>query len=776
MYRRLISAGLSISMLLGAMTVTGCKKKQKQENVRKVSPDTSWYEASIFSLGDKYKDKNIKYFESNIIGVYNDGLVIENRGYEMPADSDGDDINEACEFTNIDYYTLSGEQVSSVDVEKVIDSKNDTGVYDIYITKDGVKLKIFGSGENEGKIYEADIDVANGKIGNLEEPATSRKNNDKTSNMFLYGTWEVGEYSVSCYDKMGGNYSCIISKNGESKYVDLSADPAFTEVAYVSGCIIVSDTKILLVCLVNGTRFASIDLENGRVKDVTEEYSWLKTINYETPIASFEGKTYIVKQDGIKCINLEKKELEEVVSFDNFNINRYSLADMELLSVKDGKFIFAGDIGDEASKGLPTIAVLEKQETNPHAGKTIITAGAVRNADVSYAICEAVRTFNNTNENYFIQMVYDYDLKSRIDYKNAQTDDEIADIVNKTAAELDDLLAIDMLAGDGPDIILNAGTIRQIQTEKHLVDLSSYAKGKNGINADECFSNIIDAATNDGKLLYIPVSFKVSGLLVKKKDARDGQIGFTYDEYAKYVSETQNGTDPMSDTQLGITCTLFSYLYGKCIQGDSVNFDNESFRKMCEYVKNNVPEKSHYNYDFDGNASCEGLYYFLERHTYNSTKNTILGYPTPDGCGPYITVDTSVGISAFAPSSVVDGAWEFIKTCLSEKAQAVIAEGDTNPINKNVYDSSAGKALEKYNKSDVSFGIPMDESVITSYKEILESATVIASDDPAVLNIIREEIPAYYLDQKSLDAVISIINNRVTTVIAERTTNVKNAK
>ena len=106
----------------------------------------------------------------------------------------------------------------------------------------------------------------------------------------------------------------------------------------------------------------------------------------------------------------------------------------------------------------------------------------------------------------------------------------------------------------------------------------------------------------------------------------------------------------------------------------------------------------------------------------------------------------------------------------------MIAEGDTNPINKNVYDSSAGKALEKYNKSDVSFGIPMDESVITSYKEILESASVIVSDDPAVLNIIREEIPAYYLDQKSLDAVISIINNRVTTVIAERSTNVKNAK
>ena len=776
MYRRLISAGLSISMLLGAMTVTGCKKKQKQENVRKVSPDTSWYEASTFSLGDMYKGKRIKSFESDIIGVYNDGLVIKNRGYEIPADADADDISEDYEFTNIDYFTLRGEQISSVDVGKVISSKNDTGVYDIYVSKDGVKLKIFGSGENEGSIYEANIDVATGKIGKLEEPATAKDKKDRTDDMFLYETWSVGDYSVSCYDKMGAGFSCIISKNGESKYVDLYSDPALSEVIHVSGCITVSDTKILLVCLQNGTRFASIDLENGQVKDVTEEYTWLKTINYDTPIASFEGKTYIVKQDGVKCINLEKKELEEVFSFDNCNINRYALADMEILSVKDGKFVFAGDIGDEASKGLPTIAVLEKQETNPHAGKTIITAGAVGNADVSYAICEAVRIFNNTNENYFIKMVYDYDLKSRLDLKNAQTDDEIDDIFYKTSADLNDLLAIDMLAGDGPDIILNAGTIRQIQTDKHLVDLSSYAKGKNGINADECFSNIIDAATNDGKLLFIPVSFKVEGLLVNKEDVRDGQIGFTYDEYARYVSETKNGTDPMSDTRLGITGTLFSYVYGNCISGDTVNFDNDSFRKMCEYVKNNVPEKSHYDYDYDGNEAYAGLKYILERHTYNSAKMTLLGYPTPDACGPYITVDTSVGISAFAPTTVVDGAWEFIKTCLGEEVQALIAEGDTNPINKNVYDSSAEKALANYNKSDMSFGITMDESVITSYKEVLQSASVIVSDDPAVLNIIREEIPAYYLDQKSLDAVISIINNRVSTVIAERATNAKNAK
>ena len=153
---------------------------------------------------------------------------------------------------------------------------------------------------------------------------------------------------------------------------------------------------------------------------------------------------------------------------------------------------------------------------------------------------------------------------------------------------------------------------------------------------------------------------------------------------------------------------------------------------------------------------------------------TLLGYPSSDACGPYITVDTSIGISALAPSTVVDGAWEFIKTCLSNEVQEVIARDYTNPMNKSVFDSAAKITLENYNKSETSYGVELDDSVITSYKETLMSASVVENLDPAVLNVIREEMPAYFLDQKTLDAVLSIINNRVTTIIKERGGSVSN--
>ena len=62
----------------------------------------------------------------------------------------------------------------------------------------------------------------------------------------------------------------------------------------------------------------------------------------------------------------------------------------------------------------------------------------------------------------------------------------------------------------------------------------------------------------------------------------------------------------------------------------------------------------------------------------------------------------------------------------------------------------------------------VDESVIESYKKILLSGSVIDNIDPAIIVVLREEMPPYFVDQKSLDEIIPIIKNRVTTILSER--------
>ena len=63
----------------------------------------------------------------------------------------------------------------------------------------------------------------------------------------------------------------------------------------------------------------------------------------------------------------------------------------------------------------------------------------------------------------------------------------------------------------------------------------------------------------------------------------------------------------------------------------------------------------------------------------------------------------------------------------------------------------------------------VDESIIESYKKVLLSGSKINNLDPAIIVVLREEIPPYFVDQKSLDEILPVINNRVKTILSERT-------
>ena len=63
---------------------------------------------------------------------------------------------------------------------------------------------------------------------------------------------------------------------------------------------------------------------------------------------------------------------------------------------------------------------------------------------------------------------------------------------------------------------------------------------------------------------------------------------------------------------------------------------------------------------------------------------------------------------------------------------------------------------------------PITEQDVQDYRELVESVSTIESYDPAVLNIILEESAAYFADQKDVDDVCAIIQNRTQTIVNER--------
>ncbi len=737
----------------------------KTPDIRKIRSNDPWFNAQSTVIDDKFKNRKLDYYQTEICGVYKDGIILKTEGA----------VTDGSVFLIIDYYSFSGELICSVDAGDILINRE---LEDIIISDNGVDLRIrnavYDSNSKEEKCYLANVDLVTGVIGELKEIKTLTSGFGAEGTHY-YDTWIIGNHSVSCY-RTPSTYAFSIKSNGNEKLVDLSTEMPYTSISFISGCIAVSDIEVLFVCLSNDVKFLSLDLETGKVENKDEEYSWLNAIDYNTDISSFDGNTYIADIYGVKRINLESKELEEIVSYNNCNINRYIINQMHLISVEGDRYIFAGMICQEnslemrgnESSDIPAFAVIEKTETNPNAGKLIITAAITRQIKITYSICEAVRIFNATSTDYYIQFDNRYNLTDYVDYSNAQDHDDKMDIFYNGASALSNKLANDMISGTGPDILLDAGDFSLIQSEDCLLDLNSYIKGKTGINEADYFTNVIDAAKVDDKLLYMPVSFTISGIPANKSDIDDGQIGFTFEEYVRFLDEVYNGSDPMNDTRLGVICTLYSYMSDTCVNGKTVNFDNESFRALCEYVKYNVNDSSNKVIadDYDGTDYYSGFSNFLGKNDYNAPDKTLLGYPSTYRRGPEITVYTSIGISASAPSKVVDGAWEFIKLYLGDDLQKLVAMEYSNPVSKSAYDSTSSIALKNYNKAHSDH--PLDEDIITSYKDILISASIIDNTDPAVLVVLREELPPYFLDQKSLDEVLPIINDRVSTIISER--------
>ena len=758
--------------LAAILLFTSCSFANTSEAGTIKSSD-AWSNAKTTMIDNQYNNEKLDGYEVEICGVYKDGILLSTYGYSYTSSENN--------FENLEYYDFNGKLINSIDISELTESRQ---IENIAACDNGVRLTlkdtISDANNPELKSFEVSIDLSSGVIGDLEESSNTPGDYGLDSDFHYDGTWTIGDYSVSHYSTWNKRNAFVISNNGKIKTVDMSVDPEFKDVG-VENYIIVSEKEILLVCFSNKVRFLSLDLETGKLEDKDEEYAWLNTVNYATRISSFDGKTYITDQSGIKCINFESKELEEVVSFNDCNINRSIISRFDLVSVEDDRYVLAGTVNtydaytmfDSSDKEIPAIIVLEKADKNPNAGKLVLTAATVGRVETPYPISEAIRKFNDTNKKYFIRIESELNVADYFDFSNAESHDDSDDVHYNGTSALSAQLATDLLSGNAPDIILNAGDYSLIHSEDYLVDLTAYTNGKNGIKEADYFSNVLDAAKTGDKLFYMPVSFSINGILADKADVRDGMIGFTFDEYAEFLYGPCNGRDPMNETQLGALCTLYSYMSDTCIQGKEVNFDNESFRALCDYIKANVSDLSYDPNESNGYGSYYNFAEFMLVNGNNASEKTVLGYPSPDGRGPVISVGTSIGISAEASSAVADGAWEFIKYCLGDEVQEMIARHDENPLSIKAFDTSEKIVLENYNSNNINpFTFtkiePQDEGVIATYKNVLLSASVTDNIDPAILIVLREELPPYFLDQKSFDDVLKIIQDRVSTIIAER--------
>ena len=781
LFVRIVSVLLISTMLL---SLASCGIQSKK-NVRKISEDDPWFNANIIEIDTGVEEgRNTGWLYQQFIGSDDNYYIIESRGdYDYPPDDEIDwDTFDSRDY-RFDYIAVAdrntNQTVTVIDIFKEL-SGSGASIIDVYYLNGKITVKTTSS--------ETDFDPLTGSL--LDTRSGSELQDAPFSD-----TYKIGDYEVETIVFQAENnrrYSLVKVKSPDGKISETEFDE-FGKDYYVRSPMALSDTKALLPVYVNEeTVYYELDLvTNELVIGDSKEYDWMDDTNYfVSPVSGPDGMIYGKTENGISRQNAQIKKIEEVFNYDWCNLNRSIMESFDLVECSQDRFVLCGRYdsssvyeGRKADK--INIIELTKADKNPHVGKTILELFSPRGI-YDAVIGEAITTFNENNEKFFIEICTRYDYSDF--YDNSAYDEDNDDVwaIAKLngSARLSSKLAIDIMNGEGPDILLNVSGLNQLSNTNCLVDMTPYLKD---LDSDKYFENIIEGSKTDGKLYHLPVSFRLEGILTKTPNAGSSGKGFTYEEYSIFVDEVMNGKDPIICGQPTYFAMLFNSMSDEFISNGKVELSGTKFAELADFVKDNVREEgtsmnAWYQSTMADGPQPKGMYtdqctgisgLFFHGMTIASNGNgvSLLGIPSSDGRGPRFIPSCSVAVSAQAVD--IKGCCEFAKLLLSDEIQMKIAMDDYFVVNRESFRLAGDKAIMYFNNGGSDrWGNHVGRRYTADDVDIVErtilSCSKMKSEDSDISIILIEEMPPYFLGQKDLDAVIKIAEDRIQTVLDER--------
>lgn len=794
------AVGLTATIMMSV--VTSCYTTNS--NVNSISEDDPWYNVTAIEINPGLDDSEYEYISNMFIARYDDSYVYRLEGIRnLPEDFDWEnDDYSSYVISRLDFYDLNGNITGSVPVSDVVNEYDLGGTTYINTVEkmDGeirVELRSYDMDTGEDHSYRCSVDTQNYTMSEpelIDYDFVSRLNAEDASDE---GSFNIGQYTIRKYWMSGedNNPSYVLEIiDSQDNVTELDLRELFpnTPVYDISNIVETGDDQALVFATYNGNNlFFNIDLNTMSITDVTDDMSWFTAETQR--INQVEGLGCVLADDlGVQTIDFENKTLSPLFNFSDSNVNIYDISGFTPVSVTEDEAVFSGEIypvnssyGDSATT---MIYIFNKADSNPNVGKTILRIAVVD--DYTSALCSAVCLFNETNADYFIKYDDSYRLEDLVD-EETMTDadeDEYELAQDRASATLGNRLTTDLLAGTGPDIIIDASTFGMLNDDDYLLDLSAHVAENFG--TDRYFTNIFDAACIDGALFQLPLSFSIAGIAVPSSLVEPGQTGFTYEQYAEFVAGPCNGTNPITGGKLSLFITALNCMQDLVITGDQVDYESDAFRALAEYVSENVNDELVYDdsegdyYEAPSEDTASMAYIDDVTEYYNavvSGDKVLLGVPSFDGRGPIIYGSGSVAVSASSASE--EGCLAFVDLLMGDEVQEYFGLQTGIPVNRAAYNSVGEQLIEYQHKSledllryyneDMlrMYGFStelMDEEAVETLVTTIESLSGWYSNDGAINAIIREEMPAYFEGQKTLDQVIPVLEDRVQTILNER--------
>ncbi|MBO4927928.1 MAG: extracellular solute-binding protein [Clostridiales bacterium] len=508
-----------------------------------------------------------------------------------------------------------------------------------------------------------------------------------------------------------------------------------------------------------------------------------------------QGECYLITGNGIEKVDILSGKSEEFLNWDNTDVNYGNIDRDSLRILSDDKVAFIRSSWEAANEnetwiGKTYVTVLTRAEKNPHAGKTYIEMGVI--GTLGEEVQEYILRYNNAEGNPARVRVHDYTASSAMVTGSSQYLSDVSEQVY-----------LDMLSGNGPDILVDFSGYSQFNSEEVLVDLNTYVDGESGLNRDEYFDNVLSAFETKDKLFQIPVCFDIRGLMGNEILIGE-RSGWTYSEFFQIVETLDPDVTVMEEMRYNeLLYELLSNAMDSFIDYSrkEVYFDGDEFKQLLQIVKEYGVETVHDSYDYvdsyeyfpnsfygprekmdEGILALTDTYiYSLEQYAENASicngKVIYVGMPSPEGTGMSAAPMLTMAISAFSKKK--DEAWNFIRQMFDEDAQYDLTNSFSSiPLNRKAFDKINDEAISRNaqqirdlieNGWDTEEMItPITQAHKEGFLKLVESVSTIMSSDPAVIAIIEEETAGYFAGQRELDEVCANIQKRTTIIVNER--------
>ncbi len=546
---------------------------------------------------------------------------------------------------------------------------------------------------------------------------------------------------------------------------------------------IMADGNLLLIYNNGeGYRYSLIDAGTGEASE--PEVSPDIRIDYN--FSMFPGRNsdlLLTDSNGIYSYNFGDNGMTEIVNFigSEMDVNFVvSMAEME-----DGKIAV---MVMEAATGLQKLHILTPVDSSTlKERKELKLSCYYMDANARREIIN----FNKTNEEYKI-IVNDYskfDDVSSMDYAST----------SQGAAQFN----TDIVSGNVPDIVILSGDMfpENYISKGIFEDMAPYLEKDPELSGKEYLTNIFEAVNPWGGLYVLSPSFTLAAMLGKEEYIGDGidltqlirladQKGIEYKNI--FTFELRNAI--LYNAMMLNGSEFIDLSSGKC------RFDSDDFINLLEFT-NKLP--ADYSEETEEDYGAYESYYRDDRallamsylYSFDSYKEAIqatfgtdvsvTGFPSAAKSTAAVYPELRICMSA--TSSEKEGAWQFIRSFLTDEYQETICSSEMStafPVSVTALEGMAKASTEQQYYTD-EFGLEQPENPLVTVDgvdvelvplkkkeaqklvDVLKSADHTAYTNYEVMDIVIEEAESYWNGEKSSREVADIIQSRISIFINE---------